>query len=161
MCENFSIQRKASNDAIKKDPPAVPKLKKGAYVLEWEASMRINAKMQFGTRKGNLGYLLRKDAAVSAVAPALAPGMPYSVDGGSIHADIEARFSHTHALYQLDNEMLFNLIEEAVWDSDHVTMIKPFEHQRDGHSSWLAMMDNHDGDDKWDQLVEQSEHYIN
>ena len=74
---------------------------------------------------------------------------------------MESRLSHTHALYQLDNEMLFNLIEEDVRDSDHATMVEPFERQRDGHGSWLAMMGNHDGGDKWDQSIEHTEHYTN
>ncbi len=67
--------------------------------------MRVNAKLQFGTRGSDLTYLMRKEAAVAAAAPALAPGMPYTIEGGSIQADMESRLSLAHPLYQLDNEM--------------------------------------------------------
>ena len=161
QCGNFHVQRKAMDDAIKKDAPSVPKLKKGGSVTKWESSMKVNAKMQFGTRCSDLTYLMRKDADVPAVAPVLAPGMPYTVEGGSIQADMESRLSLAHPLYQLDNEMFFNLIEEAVRDSDHPNTIKPFERRRDGRGAWLAMMGNHAGDDKWDRLIETAENYIN
>ena len=161
QCENFHVQRKAMDDAMKKDAPSVPKLKKGGSVTKWESSMTVNAKMQFGTRGSDLTYIMRKEADVPGAVPALAPGMPYTVEGGSIQADMESRLSLAHPLYQLDNEMFFTLIEEAVRDSDHANTIKPFERRRDGRGAWLAMMGNHAGDDKWDRLIETAENYIN
>ena len=158
---NFEIQHKALKDAIKKDPPTIPKLKKNGVVTKWIPSFVTAITHHFGARDARLRYLIRDDAVVPAVAPPLAPGMPHSVEGGSIIADMESRLSHTHTLYQLDNEMLFASLDEAIHDSEFFNTIKPFERTRNGRGAYLALMGNHAGDDKWDRIIETADTYIN
>ena len=86
--------------------------------------------------------------------------MPHSIDGGSIQADMGARLTHAHALFQMDNDMLFLLLDEAVCDSDYANTIKPFERRRDGRGAYLFIFGNHAGDDKWDRIIETAETYI-
>jgi len=111
---NFDMQDMALKEAIKKDSPAIPKLRKNGTVTKWAPSFVIAISQHYVTRKASIDYLLRDDPVVPAAAPPLAPGMPHSVEGGSIQADMKARLTHAHALFQMDNDMLFLLLDEAV-----------------------------------------------
>ena len=49
--------------------------------------------------------------------------------------------------------MLFVSLNEAVHDSEFYNTIKPFERTHEGCDTYLAIMGNHAGDDKWDCIV--------
>jgi len=72
---------------------------------------------------------------------------------------MRARLTSAHALFQMDNDMLFLLLDEAVHDSEYANMIKPFERRRDGHGAYVSILGNHAGDDKWDRIIETAETY--
>jgi len=157
---NFELQFDALKEAIKKDPPKIPKLKKGGSVTKWSPSFETILSQHFGTRGASIEYLVRPEAIVPAVAPVLQAGMPHSAVGGSIQADMKLRFSHNHPLYQMDNDVLYSLLDEAFRDSDFAMTIKPYERRRDGRGAYLSVMSNHAGDDKWDRIIETAEAYV-
>ena len=68
--------------------------------------------------------------------------------------------THAHALFQMNSDILFLLLDEAVHDSNYANTIKPFERGRDGLGSYLSIIGNHAGDDKWDRIIETAETYI-
>ena len=105
-----------------------------------------------------LKYLIQENVIVSAAAPPLVNGMPHLVVGGGIIADMESRLSHTHALFQLDNEIFFASLDKAVHDSKLSNTINPFERARGGYGVYLASMGNCDRNDKWDHIIEKWKH---
>ena len=92
-----------------------------------------------------LKYLIQENNVVPAAAAPLANGMPHLIVRGSIIADFESRLSHTHAMLQLDNAMIFVSLDldKAVRDSEFSNTIKPFERARDDRGAYLANMGNH------------------
>ena len=157
---NFELQHDALKEAIKKDPPKIPKLKKGGSVTKWSPSFETILSQHFGSRSASLDYLLRRDAVVPGAVPALQTGMPFSAVGGSIQADMKLCFLHNHPLYGNDNDRLYSLLDEAFRDSDYAMTIKPFERSHNGRGAYLAVMANHAGDDKWDRIIETAEAYV-
>ena len=124
---NFEIQHKALEDAIKRDPSAIPRLKKNGVVAKWSPSFKTANSQHYGTREASLKYLIQENVVVPAAAPPpLANGMPHSIVGGTIISDMESCISHTHALFQLDNDMLFVSLDMAGHDSKFSNMIEPF-----------------------------------
>ncbi len=65
-------------------------------------------------------------ADVPAIAPPRQAGEPHSEVNESIEGNMAARMSHTHALYKIDNGLVFNLVENAVCGSDVASTIAPF-----------------------------------
>ena len=68
---NSDIQDIALKEAIKKNPPMVPKLRKNGTVTKWAPSFDIAVSQHYGTRKASIDYLLRGNAVVPASAPHL------------------------------------------------------------------------------------------
>ena len=126
-------------------------------LTKWVPSFDIAVSKHYDTRKASDDYLLLDDSVVPGAAPPLALGMPHSVDGGSIQADMRTRLTHDHALFQMDNDMLFSLLDKAVCDRDYANTIKPFGKRRDGHGAYLSILGNRAGDDKWDRIIETAE----
>ena len=157
---DIEVQYKAMNNDIKRDPTAIPNLKKNGVVTKWSPSFETAISQHCGTLETSLKYLMQENILVPATTPPLANGMPHSIIGGSIIADMESCISHTHALFQLDNELLSSSLDKAVSDSKFSSTIKPFERAHDGCSTYLAAMGNHAGDDKWNHIIETVEVYI-
>ena len=156
---NFEIQHKALKDAIKRDLPNIPKLKKNGFVTKWSPSFEIDIFQHYGTHEVLLKCLIRENVVVPVAANPLANGMPHLMVGGSIIADVEYRISHTHALFQQDNEIIFVSLDKAVRDSKFCNMVKPFEKVCDGHGAYLAIRGKQARDDKWDRIIETAEAY--
>ena len=60
------------------------------------------------------------------------------------------RASHTHTLYRYDNASVHYLLEEATRDTSFSASIKPFQRTKNEQYSWLAILRQYDGDDKWE-----------
>ena len=73
---------------------------------------------------------------------------------------MRASLIHAHALFQMDNDMLLLLLDEAVCDDNYANTIKPFERSCDGCGAYLSILGNHAGDDKCDRIIETAERYF-
>ena len=98
-------------ESMKKDDKLdVPKVTRSLPIGQWSEAFIIHLEKTLGVRDIPMSYLVRSDVAVPVAAPALQAGRPYSDVHGSIVNELVARASHTHTLYDTDNEDLFNLI---------------------------------------------------
>ncbi len=70
--------------------------------------------------------MVRAVADVPAIAPPRQAGEPHSEVNELIEGDMAARRLHTHALYKIDNGLVFNLVENPVCGSNVASTIAPF-----------------------------------
>ena len=69
-----------------------------------------------GRRTAPLSYAIRKDAVFPAIAPPLAAIFgwgfyPYSTEYGYVEGELVARASHSHALFNHDNALVYHYLE--------------------------------------------------
>ena len=81
--------------------------------------------------------------------PNIVLNFPYSTLAGSVAGEQAIRLSHTHPLFRYDNKKFYGILEEAVRGTVYEATIKPFQRRADGRSSYLALIAQHAGRDKW------------
>jgi hypothetical protein len=91
-----------------------------------------------------LSYVIRTDETVPN-APALAPGMPYSTEHGSVIEEMIARVSFNDALYANDNATVMEKFFEALANSPLRAGVRSFERAKDGRGAILAFIAQHCG----------------
>ncbi|KAL3933249.1 MAG: hypothetical protein SGBAC_010478, partial [Bacillariaceae sp.] len=80
---HYKAEMEALKVASKRDDPPVSCISKALPLMKWLQSFKSYIFECFGARGFPLGYVLRENAAVSAV-PALATDRPYSTEHGSV-----------------------------------------------------------------------------
>ena len=65
-----------------------------------------------------------------------------------------------HPLYKVDNGMVYDMIEYAVWGHDVAATIAAFCRARDGRGALLALKSQHAGKAIYDQLVKEAENML-
>jgi hypothetical protein len=103
IMRNFKEQFKALKDKKVADAPDVPKITKALPIIKWTDAMLGYMHRIIGVRMIPLACVVRELVIPPAAAPALEQHQPYSVEHGSIEAELIARASHDHALYRDDN----------------------------------------------------------
>ena len=81
--------------------------------------------------------------------PTLVLNRLYSTLAGSVAGEQALRLSHTHPLFRDDNKQFYGILEEAVRGTVYKATIKPFQRLVDGRGSYLALITQHAGRDKW------------
>ena len=92
--------------------------------------------------------MIRFDVNVAAIGP-LMPGQPFSQDFESLEDELVTCASHVHPLFKEDNLQVYFYLEEATRTTSYAASIKPFQHRKDGHGAWMAMVQQYAGEDKW------------
>jgi hypothetical protein len=113
----FLDQWKALMERKKEDHGLAPKLTKSCPAYKWLESFHLHLGKKVGVRKAPLLYVVRAVADVPAIALPCQAGEPHSEVNESIEGDMAARLLHTHALYKIDNGLVFDLVENAVCGS--------------------------------------------
>ena len=85
---------------------------------------------------------------------------PYSEVNGSITKELIARASHTHELYDDDNEMVYNFIEEALRTTTYSATLSPFKRAKNGRGAWEAIIAQYVGKDKWQKEKKRQENFL-
>ena len=65
--------------------------------------------------------------------------------------------SHDHTLYQDDNALVYEFIEEALRSSSMALTIQPYKRKKDGRKSQIALKEQHAGLDKWVAEIKKEE----
>jgi hypothetical protein len=91
---------------------------------------------------------------------AQAAGAPHSVEHEAIETELIARASHGHASHQEDNSAVCYKFEEAMRAISHAASIKPFQRTKNGRDAWLALTDQHAGNDKWEAKIKRQEQLL-
>jgi len=100
-----------------------------------------------------LAYMIREDETPPAAAPALEPGQPHLQEHGSIELELVAFVSHTHALFRDDSATIYYKLEEATRSTQYAASIKPFQQNKDGRGTWIAIISQFTGNDKWEAEI--------
>eukprot|EP00957_Ditylum_brightwellii_P104400 7951348-Ditylum_brightwellii.AAC.1 len=80
----FEIQWNALKDKKEESEPNTPKIARGLDIMKWSKSFHDFLNRCIGMRIIPLAYVVRQEVVVvPSVAPAIAPGQPYSADHGS------------------------------------------------------------------------------
>jgi hypothetical protein len=106
-----------------------------------------------------LAYCTRPNIHVPA-EPTLATNQPFSEEHGSVEAELIARASYAHPLFQQDNAAIYYGLEEATRGMIYAASIKPFQRTKDGRGALAAMISQCAGEDKWRALIKQAEDLI-
>jgi hypothetical protein len=150
VLKDFHLQWKALEEKKKDDEPKVPMVNKGLQITKWTDTFNDFCWKVIGSRNIPLAYVIRDNAVVDPNPPPLAPGKSYSIDTGSVEAELVERASFDHALYRSDNAKVYAYIEEAVRTSPYNASIKPFQRSKDGRGAYKALVSQHAGKDKWE-----------
>ena len=102
----------------------------------------------FGARKSSLKYVIRYNRGVVMPHPTLVLNRPYSTLEGSVAGEQALQLSHTHPLFRCDNEQFYGILEEAV-GTVYEAKIMPFQRRAYGRGSYLVLIAQHTGRDKW------------
>lgn len=133
--------------------PTVPVLSRHQTPVRWIESFKDCLFRTFGVRDCPIAYVIRPSDAVPPEAehPLLA-GFAFSENGGSVLQEMINRYSHAHALYRTDNNMVYSLLDEATRGTMYAPTIKPYARTKNGRAAWLAIVGSHAGDDKWESI---------
>ena len=93
--------------------------------------------------------------------PTLVLNRPYSTLVGLVAGEQALQLSHTHPLFRDDNQQFYGILEKAVRGTVCETTIKPFQRLADGRCSYLALIAQHAGQDKWIVILRTAKEYMN
>ena len=97
----------------KKQAPEVPKLNKNTTLTKWDDSFKVHVRSVHGAWEATLEYMICREVAVVMPHPGLLADHPHSEAAKSIQGEQVNRLSHTHPLYQRDNDQLYFMLEAA------------------------------------------------
>ena len=160
VVQHFHEEWKAILDKQKSDTPSSPKLTKGMPVYKWLESLMNHLAQLIGVRHAPLAYIVRDEAAVNPVPPALLAGEPFAEVYGSVEGEMIARLSHAHPLYKSDNGQVFDVIESALRGTALSPSIAQYRKTRDGRAAFLALKAQHAGRDVWDRIQRDAENKL-
>lgn len=160
VLKSFDEQSKALLERKDTKDPEIPKLTKGLSVPKWAEAIRIHLRAVIGVRGVPLLYVVRTNAAVSAIPPVLLPDEPHSEEHGSIEQEMVARASHRHALFKVDNGAVYDVLDIALRGTGYAPTIVQFRRTRDGREAFLAMIGQHAGKDVWETMIRNSEEFV-
>ena len=157
--EIFELQSEAALLLSKKDDLPVPSLKQMKVFTKWWEAMVLYFSNKFGVRNIPLSWIIREDALPPNPLPALAPGKPHT-PGNSIVDDAVLMYSHDNPLFDMDNTTVFSTVEQATRGTQQAATVKPHGRKMDGRAAVTALLTTHLGDDKWDDIIQESESII-
>ena len=102
-----------------KDEGDVPIITKNVGIMSW-VELFVNFLLgAYGVRKTPLIYVIRDTAAVTPEADdPLSNNKPYGDFNGSVLKEMINRYSHTHTLFQANNEKVYKLLVKATSGTD-------------------------------------------
>ena len=160
VMNNFEIQRKSMVEKSKQTKPDVPKLVKNTTVAKWNEYIKVHAAQVFGARKVKLEYLLRPNDVIVSLHPPLVLYHPYSDAAGSIQGEHTLRISLDHTLYKEDNKSFFAILEVALRGTTYEASIKPFQRTDNGRGAYKYFIAQHDGKEKWFNILWYAKTYV-
>jgi hypothetical protein len=160
VIKHFLDQWKALMERKKEDHGLAPMLTKSCPAYKWLESFHLHLGKKVGVCNAPLLYVVCAVADVLAIVPPRQAGEPHSEVNVSIEGNMAARMSHTHALYKIDNGLVFDLVENVVRGSNVASTIAPFCKTRNGCSAMNALKTQHAGKAIWDRLVKEAEHIL-
>jgi hypothetical protein len=139
---------------------SIPKLaKNGMKVTRWSETGRNFFETKIGNRNAPLAYVIRPDTAVAAegIEPLLID-QPFSEVHGSVRNELIARLSHADPVFQDDQALIYNSLEDAFRGTIVGPTILPFKKGgKNGRKAWMAIISQHAGKAKWEEEIKTEE----
>lgn len=157
--EIFELQNEAAQLLSKKEDPPVPLLMSMKVFSKWWEAIVSYFSQKYGVRNIPLTWIIRDDAIPPNPLPDLEAGKPHT-DGKSIIDDAVAFFDHRSPLYNMDNNLVYSVLDLATRGSAQAATVKPFGKNQNGRGAALALVAAHLGDSKWDQIIQDAEAVI-
>ena len=92
--------------------------------------------------------------------PALAHKQPHSNEHGSLKGELISHLSHTHPMFRVDNEMVYDHLEVATRSTINTASIKPFLRTKNGRAAYQALISQHAGEDKWEKELKLQQSFM-
>ena len=112
IMKNFSEQWTSLEERKEEGDPETPTITKELPIMKWVEAFEDHLERCIGIRCVLLSYVIRDEVAPPPITPE-APAQAYTLEHGSLEADLLARVSHTHGLFRNDNKAVYFKIEEA------------------------------------------------
>ena len=114
-----------------------PRLTKDKLGYKWLESFQQHLSEKIGVRNTPYTYLTCPTIAAPAVLLPLASLQPFALNYFSIIEELKFCVTHTHNLFQADNNVLFCLIDRAVLGHDVSATIAPFQRFQNGRATYF------------------------
>ena len=137
----------------------LPKVTRSLNIVPWTEAFQIYLEKTLGSRMIPLAYVTR-DREVPPPLDALATNRPYGVNTGSVTKELIVRASHTHALFDNDNELVYDALEEALRSTQYSATLSTFKRAKNGRGAWIALIAQYVGVDKWQKEVKKHESFL-
>jgi hypothetical protein len=159
VMKNFYEQWKALEDKKGGDKPEAPKIAKALPVVKWTEAFRDYPHRVIGVCTTPLACVIRPEANAPPIGTQ-APGTPHSTEHKLIETELIARGSHVHPLFREDNLTVHHKLEEVTRATSCSALIKPSQRAKNGRDAWLALSNQHAGNDKWEAEIKRHEQLL-
>ena len=129
-------------------------------MLEWSEAFDNYLGRAIGACTIPLLYVTCEMVTVPAAIPNLVAHRPYAAKYGLVEAELVARATHDHPLYQDDKASIYYLLEEATRFTLYAASIKPFQRTKDGHGAYLAIRAQGASRDKWETKIKRQDNLL-
>lgn len=153
---NFKEQWEAlETDIENQDQHKLPMITKYLPIVPWTEAFTNHLVVVCGVRKVPLAYCIRETVVVGNDSP-LAADQCYSIEHGSLRAEMIARTSHAHPMFRVDSASIFDKIEKSTRTTAYAATIAPFKRSKDGVAAFHALVNQHAGVAYWDAQKKDS-----
>ena len=129
-------------------------------IVKWVSVFTDFCGTIIGVRDVPITYVFRSIIVVPDPPSPRLLSKPYSRRHGSVQAELIARVSHSHPVFNDDRARVFDFVEEATRGTSYSSTITPSKATKDGCSAMAAMESQHAGVDKWEAIVKKAEHQM-
>ena len=150
----------AIKDRRKGDDPDAPRISAALPIIRWKEVFRDYLHRFIGVRCIPLAYVICENVTVLVLCPALANNQSYSTEHMLVEGDLIIQSSHVHGLVRDNNAGAYYKLEEATYVTSYADSIKPFQRRKDGCSSFLALIAQYTGVDKWETEIKKQYHLL-
>jgi hypothetical protein len=73
---------------------------------------------------------------------------------------MEMCLDHDHPVYDDDNHAIFDMLHDSLQGTTFGATINPYKKKKDGRKAWLALLNQHAGQDHWDAEVKRENSFL-
>lgn len=139
VIRNFKDQQKDLKNRRKDEEAKAPKISKVLPVTKWSEALTDFLHSAVEIRMIPLTYTVREIATPTRELQALLPDVTHSEDHSSIEEEILELSSRTHQLVRNYSARVYYHLEEATRGNHYASLIKLYQHSKNGRDTWLAI----------------------
>ena len=137
-----------------------PKITKNFSIMKWSEAMSDYLSLRIGLRMTPLSHVVREKVETDLELPPQAEDKSHSTKYGSVESDMIHVASHDHPWHHEDNSKVHQMLEDSVRRTMNDSSIKPFQKKKDVCATFISIMLQHAGPDKWTALLQTCDNYL-